>query len=156
MICMLYHHLFQKYVSTPNSYAFITLWKLICSAKVLPLIKFIWQKYRPSLLFQPPLLLDLTWCATPPKHYPPTLIWGLRVLLHIIKMAVVDNVSFVELLYGIKYFLVSLSDIETIFIFIEKPNFGNILFLLFEKDAWVINIGVSIFAALTNLVSRNI
>ena len=34
-----------------------------------------------------------------------------------------------------KYFLVSLSDIETIFNFIEKPNFGNMLLLLFEKDA---------------------
>ena len=35
------------------------------------------------------------------------------------------KLPFLELLYGIKYFLVSLSDIETIFNFIEKPNFGN-------------------------------
>ena len=45
------------------------------------------------------------------------------------------ELPFVELLYGIKYLLISLSDIETIFIFIEKPNFGKILLLLFEKDA---------------------
>ena len=39
------------------------------------------------------------------------------------------ELPFVELLYGIKYFLESLSDIETIFHFIEKPNFGNMLHL---------------------------
>ena len=43
-----------------------------------------------------------------------------------------------------------------IFIYIEKPNIGNMLLLLFDKDAWIINIGVLVFAALTNLVSRDI
>ena len=63
---------------------------------------------------------------------------------------------FVELLYSIYYFLISLSDVNMIFIYIEKPNFGKMLLLLFDKDAWMINMGVLLFAALTNLVSRDI
>ena len=58
------------------------------------------------------------------------------------------ELPFVELLYGIKYFLVSLSDIETIFHFIEKPNFGNMLHLCHLY--WSI-----FFAVLRNLVSRD-
>ena len=73
---MLYYHLFQQYVSTPNSYPFIKLWKLICSVKVPSFIKFLWQKCHPALLFHPSLLLNLTRCAAPPYYSPPALLLG--------------------------------------------------------------------------------